>query len=169
MITTVPATEKELPTRLAKIAANGPAAIDLRLEELDSEWTTGRLVKASTGVILIAGFALAAFVSPWWLILPAIAGVAMAQYVFFCRSWLTNVFALAGFRSGAEIENERIALRILRGDFRQLPTVHEIEDREALNRMEGEGGPVVETVEDKFAPHEAASKILEHSCHPSGK
>jgi hypothetical protein len=169
MVTTFQAPEKELPTRLAKIAANGPAAIDQRLHELECEWTTGRLVKASSGVLLIAGLALAAFVSPWWLILPAIAGVVLAQYLFFCRSVFTDLFAAAGFRSGAEIENERIALRILRGDFRHLPTVFEVEDREAVSRMEGEGGPAIDLDDDKLDPKEAANRILEHTGHLVGK
>lgn len=169
MVTTFQAPEKELPTRLAEIAANGPAAIDHRLEELDCEWTTGRLVKASSGVLLLTGLALAAFVNPWWLILPAIAGVVLIQYVFFCRSWLTDVFSAAGFRSGAEIENERIALRILRGDFRQLPTVFEVEDREAVTRMEGEGGIAVDADDDKLDPREAANRILQHAGPLVGK
>lgn len=156
--------EKDLPDRLAKIAANGPTAIGHRLEELDNEWTTGRAVKASTGLCLVAGFALAAFLSPWWLVLPAAAGVALVHYLFFRRSWLAELFSAAGLRTGAEIEDERIALRVLRGDFQHLPTVFQVEDRDAVCRMEGEGGACVGEECEKIEPKVAAALILEHTA-----
>ncbi|WP_149111196.1 hypothetical protein [Limnoglobus roseus] len=153
----------ELPDRLATIASNGPTAIAHRLSELDTEWTTGRAVKATTGLLLVAGIFLAAFVDPWWLILPAVAGAALLQYMFFRRSWLTHIFSAAGLRSGAEIENERIALRVLRGDFQQLPTVFQVEDRDAVCRMEGEGGSCVGDECTKIDPRDAATMILEQT------
>ena len=45
-----------------------------------------------------------------------------------------------GFRSGSEIDHERLALKVLRGDFRHLPTVQESENKDDIARLEGEGG-----------------------------
>lgn len=163
MIATLTAPEKDLPDRLARIAANGPTAIDQRLEELENEWTAGRAVKATTGVLLVAGLALAALVNPWWLILPAVAGAALIHYLFYRRSWLAQLFTGMGLRSGTEIENERIALRVLRGDFQQLPTVFEVEDRDAVCRMEGEGGMSVSPECEKIDARAAAALILEQT------
>ncbi len=156
--------EKDLPDRLVKIAANGPTAIGQRLEEIDREWTTGRAVKAVTGLCLMVGFALAAFVNPWWMLLPVVAGAALMHYIFFQRSWLTSIFSACGLRTGGEIENERTALRVLRGDFQQLPTVFQVEDREAVCRMEGEGGASIGEALDKLDPKDAVVMILEQTA-----
>jgi len=153
-------THRELCDRLTRIAEQGRDAVNARIAELDREWTSGRLVKAVTGVLLLAGLALTAWVSPWWLILVAVAGVVLLQYLFQSRSWLAEVFIRCGYRMGAQIEDERIALRVLRGDFRHLPTLGNIVDRDAIARMEGEGGPSVEPTEDKYDARDAASQIL---------
>lgn len=44
------------------------------------------LIRLMAGVLVLAGTALGAFVSPWWLLLPAFAGVNLIQSVFtgFC-------------------------------------------------------------------------------------
>ena len=91
----------------------------------------------------------------------AATGVVLLQYLFGPRSWLGETFSFCGFRSGARIEDERIALRVLCGDFRHLPTLGHIEDRDAVSRMEGEGGPAVEPDEDKYDAKDAAAMILE--------
>jgi len=146
--------------RLVKIVDEGPLAVDRRLEELDREWSSGRLVKASVGVCLIIGLVLSLTLSPWWTILPALSGVVLLQYLFCKRSWLADVYKACGMRSGAQIEDERIALRVLRGDFKHLPTLAQIEDRDAVSRMEGEGGPAIETDEEKYDMLEAALVVV---------
>jgi hypothetical protein len=150
----------ELRERIAKIAADGPQALEARLAEVNREWTTGRLVKATTGMMLLVGLALTAFHDPWWLALMILAALILIQYWFLPRSWLADLYSLAGFRSGAEIEDERLALRVLRGDFKDLPTLAEIEDRDAVCRLEGEGGIALDTDDEKYEPKQAASLIL---------
>ena len=154
---------QSLCVRLTQIADQGPAAVDKRLAELESEWTSGRMVKATTGVLLAAGLALTAWVSPWWLILVAVTGVGLLQYLFWPRSWLGGLYWHCGFRSGSDIEDERIALRVLRGDFRHLPTISHVEDRDAVTRMEGEGGPACEVEDDKLDAREAAALIVDRT------
>ena len=46
---------QQLCQRLTQIADQGPEAVERRLGELDREWTSGRLVKATTGVLLLVG------------------------------------------------------------------------------------------------------------------
>jgi|GEM_PF-1989794 len=150
--------------RIAKILDEGPCAVERRIAELDREWTAGRLVKATAGVGILLGLVLAAYVSPWFLVLPALAAVVLLQYLFFARSWLAEIFQCCGYRSGAHIEDERIAMRVLRGDFKKLPTLAQIEDREAISRLEGEGGPAVEPDHEKFDVREAAEVILQSSA-----
>src|SRR5262245_33869472 len=90
-----------LEQRLACLADAGPQAIEGRLAELDREWTAGRVTKAVIGVLIVIGIALAALLnSPWWLILPAVGGVFLLQYLFTRTSWLGKVFREMGYRTG---------------------------------------------------------------------
>ena len=154
-----PTPQTILQDRLAHCAEEGVDGINARLDALDSEWTAGRLVKATLGVAIVIGFALAAFFDPLWLLLPAVAGAFLLQYVFFRRSILAELFRTIGFRGGAEIEEERRALRTLRGDFHNLPTVAQVEDNEAVSRLVDEGGPALDDDEDRISPREAAAII----------
>lgn len=152
-----------LEQRLACLADAGPQAIDDRLAELDREWTAGRVTKATIGVGLVVGVALAALFSRWWLILPAVGGVSLLQYLFTRTSWLGKVFHEVGYRTGFEVDQEKIALKVLRGDFRHLPTVHDIESHDDISRLEGEGGITVDLQESKVDPKDAAKEALEAS------
>jgi len=149
-----------LQDRVACCAAEGAEAINDRLNTLEAEWTAGRMAKATLGVVIFAGFALATLHDPLWMILPAVAGALLLQYVFWRGGLLTEFFCKLGFRSSTAIDEERYALRTLRGDFRNLPTVYEVEDPQSVCRFEDEGGPAVERDERLFAPQEAATLIL---------
>jgi hypothetical protein len=150
-----------LEQRLACLADAGPQAIEERLTELEREWTAGRATKATIGVLIVVGFGLTALLNPWWLILPAVGGVFLLQYLFSRTSWLGKMFHEMGFRSGYEVDQEKVALRVLRGDFRELPTVHEIESREDISRLEGEGGITIDPDDAKVDPAEAAKTVLD--------
>lgn len=60
-----------------------------------------RAVFIFAGVVVLVGVALAWLVSPWWLLLPAFAGLNMiqAQFTGFCPA--ATVFRKLGLRSGA--------------------------------------------------------------------
>ncbi len=150
-----------LEQRLACIADAGPQAIEDRLAELESEWSAGRVTKVVIGILLVAGLALTALLNPWWLIMPAIGGVFLLQYLFSRTSWLGKVFQEMGFRTSSEIDQEKMALKVLRGDFRSLPTVLDIEKRDDISRLEGEGGIIVEPEVSKVDPVEAAKEVVE--------
>lgn len=149
-----------LQDRVATCAVEGPEAIHTRLEELESEWTAGRMVKATLGGVILVGFALATLHDPLWLLLPAVAGGLLLQYVFWRGGVLAEAFQGLGFRSSTAIDEERYALRALRGDFRNLPTMYEVQDQESISRFEDEGGPAVEHTEHLYDPKEAATLIL---------
>ena len=150
-----------LEQRLACLADAGPQAIEDRLNELDREWTAGRMTKAVIGVLIVLGLALTALVNPWWLVLPAVGGLFLLQYLFSRTSWLGKMFQEVGYRSGFEVDQEKMALKVLRGDFRHLPTVHDIESHDDISRLEGEGGIALDPEEAKVDPKEAAKEALE--------
>jgi len=153
--------QTKLETRLACLADAGPQAISDRLDQLEREWSAGRMTKATLGVLIVAGLALTAVSNPWWLILPAVGAFFLLQYLFSRTSWLGATFQEMGFRSGAEIDQEKFALRALRGDFKSLPTVHEIESKDDISRLEGEGGIAVDPEESKQDVRDVVKEVLQ--------
>jgi len=150
-----------LEDKLASVVEAGHAAIEDRLRALDAEWSVGRTIKATTGVLILGGLALTLALNPWFALVPALGGAMLAQYVFGRQSWLGEWLHGVGFRSSVEIDHERMALKALRGDFRHLPTIHEIEDRDAISRFEDEGGPACEHEHPRVAPLDAAREVVE--------
>lgn len=146
--------------RLHRLAECGPAAIDERLGELEREWSAGRAAKVATGLVVLIGMGLGLSLGGWWYALPIIGGLMLLQYLFSRTSWLGLVFRESGMRSGQAIDEEKFALKALRGDFAALPTVHDIEDRDAVSRMEGEGGPAVEFDTAKVDSRDAVKEVL---------
>jgi hypothetical protein len=142
------------------LADAGPQAITDRLDQIENEWSAGRMTKVTLGVVIITGLALG-LLNSWWLTLPAVGGLLLLQYVFTRTSWLGAAFQEMGFRSGAEIDQERFALKALRGDFRHLPTVHELENREDIARLEGEGGIALDPDEAKPDPKEVVKEVIQ--------
>jgi hypothetical protein len=153
---------REIEDRLAQIAFHGQPAIAQRLAELDREWSAGRVAKVLIAVGILLGLAAAVFISLWWLILPVVLGLMLLQYIGGRECWLTNVLKRVGLRSGIEIEHERWALKALRGDFHNLPTVHDRHHADDLSRLEGEGGIVHEEPPALHEENRAAVKeVLE--------
>jgi len=111
-------------------------------------------------VLIGLGLALALWVHPAWAVLAGLTCLALLQNLVARTSLLGEVVRHIGFRPGSEIERERLALRVLRGDFSRVPTLHDVEDRDAVSRFEDEGGPAVE-VPEKLDPHEAVKQVIE--------
>jgi hypothetical protein len=153
--------QNSLEARIACLADGGEVAITERLNEIVDEWSAGRVTKAVIGLSIVAGMVLAALANPWWLILPFVGGLFLLQYLFGRSSWLADLFQLMGFRSGTEIDHEKFALKALRGDFRHLPTIHEIENKEDISRLEGEGGIALDPEESKPDARDVVRDALE--------
>lgn len=108
--------------RVARCAAQGPAAVDRRLAELDEEWDIERMLGAMAPTFSLVGLALGLGVNKKWLFLPAVVQALFLQHAL--QGWCPPLPLLRrlGFRTAREIDNERFALKTLRGDFRNLPT-----------------------------------------------
>ena len=94
-----------------------PFFIDERLRELEREWDVERALEAKAATLTLAGIALGLTVDRRFFALPAIAAAFLLQQAF--RGWSPPVplFRTLGIRTAKEIQDEIIALRILRGDF----------------------------------------------------
>jgi hypothetical protein len=136
------AIRRKTEANLARYADGGPAAIDRRLEELDHEWDIERALEANAASAVLVGLTLGATVSRKWFLLPAAVGGFLLLHAV--QGWCPPVPLLRrlGFRTAHEIDQERYALKALRGDFRNLPPVTDAEDRTAVDRMADEGGAI---------------------------
>lgn len=97
-----------------------PDRIEARLQALDLEWDIERALEANAATLALGGVALGAFSSRRWLALPALVAGFLLQHAI--QGWCPPLPALRrlGFRTQREIDQERYALKALRGDFRQV-------------------------------------------------
>ena len=104
--------------RIRRCAGN-PAAIERRLRALDREWDIERVLETNASLIAFAGVVLGAERDRRWLVLPALVTAFLFQHAV--QGWCPPVPMLRrlGVRTSREIEIERVALKILRGDFDQ--------------------------------------------------
>ena len=104
-------------TRIAQLASADPRELTCRLVELDQEWDIERALEFNFTSVVLAGTALGALSNRKWYLLPALAACFMMQHVM--EGWCPPLFLLRrlGFRTSAEIDHERMALKVLRGDF----------------------------------------------------
>ena len=111
----------ETTGRLRALAADGQEALTRRLRELDRAWDIERLIETAAPIGILVGVTLGLTRHKRFLAIPAaIAGVLILHGV---QGWAPPLPLLRrlGFRTPEEIDEERYALRALRGDFRSLP------------------------------------------------
>jgi hypothetical protein len=107
-------------TNVARCAADGPEAIERRLYELEREWDIERMLEANASTLALIGLGMGAFVDRRFFALPALVMGFLLQHAL--QGWCPPVPVLRhlGFRTQAEIDEERYALKILRGDFKPV-------------------------------------------------
>jgi hypothetical protein len=112
---------RQAEERITRLASEGPEAIDRRLAELDHEWDIERTLEANASSLALAGVVLGATVHRRWLILPGVVAAFLLQHAI--QGWCPPlpIFRRMGIRTQSEIDEERYALKALRGDFRNLP------------------------------------------------
>lgn len=108
---------RQTAERVAQIASAGPEAIQERLAELDHEWDIERTLEANAATFSLIGLALGATVDRRWFAFPGVIAAFLLQHAI--QGWCPPlpVFRNWGIRTSFEIEQERYALKVLRGDF----------------------------------------------------
>ena len=91
--------------------------IDLRLQDLDREWDIERVLEANAAAVSLFGLALGRLISRRWYFLPTAVATFLLQHAV--QGWCppVSVFRRLGIRTQREIDEERYALKLMRGDF----------------------------------------------------
>lgn len=104
---------------VAFFAANR-TKIGARLSQLDREWDVERAIEANASTLALGGIILGTMRDRRWLALPAAVSAFLLQHAL--QGWCPPVPVLRrlGFRTADEINQERYALKAIRGDFRKV-------------------------------------------------
>ena len=96
--------------------------IETRLKDLDREWDIERALEANAAVVSLMGLALGRFVDRRWYFLPALVATFLLQHAL--QGWCPPVGLFRRFtmRTQREIDEERYALKLMRGDFTAVQT-----------------------------------------------
>ncbi len=110
----------QMRRNLEEYHAAGPQAVSTRLQQLDAEWDIERTLEANAASVALIGLGLGAFVDRRYFVLPAVVAGFLLQHAL--QGWCPPlpIFRRLGFRTQPEIEQERYALKAMRGDFRSV-------------------------------------------------
>ncbi|MCP2044334.1 hypothetical protein [Pontibacter sp. HSC-36F09] len=102
---------------IARYKGRSHGEISERIRELDQEWSIERTLEVNASTLALSGTLLGAFVNKRWFILPGIVSTFLLQHGL--QGWCPPLPVLRslGIRSRREIDEERYALKALRGDF----------------------------------------------------
>lgn len=111
---------RDMEMRLHGYASQPESVLSERLRELDREWDTERCLQTGASFFTMFGTSLGATVSRKWLLLPAAVMGFFLQHAV--QGWCPPLIAFRklGVRTSDEINEERYALKALRGDFAPL-------------------------------------------------
>lgn len=125
---------QQTETRLTYYAEH-PDEIEQRLQELDQEWDIERTLEANASTLSFTGVALGALVDKRWLWLPAAVTAFLLQHAI--QGWCPPMAILRrrGVRTASEIDQERYALKALRGDFGGMSGLDKASAHERAHRV----------------------------------
>jgi hypothetical protein len=111
---------RQTEANVGVFAAASPQMITRRLAELDREWDIERFVETMAPAITLFGLVCGATVNKKWLILSGVVQSFFLQHAL--QGWCPPIPVLRrfGVRTMDEINQERYALKVLRGDFEQV-------------------------------------------------
>jgi hypothetical protein len=110
--------DREMRIRLRYYAGCDRAEISARIDELEREWDMERILETNASAIALTGLGIAAATrNKKWLFVPGVVLSFLMQHAV--QGWCppVPVFRRLGVRTREEIEREKYALKVLRGDF----------------------------------------------------
>jgi hypothetical protein len=108
---------------LCRYVEESPNAISRRIDELDQEWDIDRWLETNASALALTGLLLGTTVNRKWLWLPGLVTPLLLLHA--TQGWCPPIPLLRrfGVRTRQEIDKEKYALKILRGDFDGIPNI----------------------------------------------
>ena len=112
--------EEQLLSNIQYYSKQDRQAISERINELETEWYVDRVLMTNASSISIISLLLGLKVDKRWFILSGAVAAFLLQHGI--QGWCPPLplFRKLGIRSFKEIDRERFALKLLRGDFKDL-------------------------------------------------
>jgi len=109
---------RQTEENVRRLAYAGAEAIEQRLRELDAEWDIERTLEANAATATIVGSILGATVDRRFFVIPGLVAGFLLQHAV--QGWCPPlpIMRRLGFRTAREIDEERNALKAMRGDYR---------------------------------------------------
>ncbi len=120
--------DREASRRVEHLAGASEQQLTARLDELSREWDVERALEVNASTLILVSATIAAVKTrSGWFLLPAVVAAFLLQHGL--RGWCPPLPLLRrlGFRSLREIDAERTADRLLRGDLRSPSDVPQLE------------------------------------------
>jgi hypothetical protein len=113
-------------------------AIEQRLAQIEQEWDIERTLQANAAAVSLVGLFFGLFNRKWNL-LPIVASGFLLQHAI--TGWCPpmELFRRMGIRTAREIEQERFALKALRGDFEGIAAPNRNSVEAAMNALHAVG------------------------------
>ncbi|HEV2319116.1 MAG TPA: hypothetical protein VGV18_05160 [Verrucomicrobiae bacterium] len=113
------AIDRKTENNIALYSRQSGAVISERIEELEREWSIERWLETNASALAFTGTLLGLTVNKKWFVVPLLVTGFLFQHAV--QGWCPPVPFLrkAGVRTRAEIDREKFALKVLRGDVRQ--------------------------------------------------
>jgi hypothetical protein len=112
--------DQQIAGTVRRYAGEPADVITERIEELEHEWDIERVLETNASSLALAGIGLGAMFSKKWL---ALSGTVLGFLLLHAtQGWCPPVPLLRrkGIRTCTEIQRERFALKVLRGDFNDV-------------------------------------------------
>lgn len=99
--------------------------ISARIQELDREWDLERMLETGAGTLALSSVLLSRIKGRLWLLVSASTLALLLQHSLTRTSPLSDALRAFGVRTRREIDAEKNAMRMLRGDFDNFKSVSE--------------------------------------------
>ena len=115
------AIDARIEERIRFYATQPKEAISERIQELDREWDIERFLQTNAAALALTGLLFGLMRRKWLLLTGGVLGFLLQHAI---RGWCPPIPLLRrmGVRTRGEIDREKYALKILRGDFQNIST-----------------------------------------------
>jgi hypothetical protein len=113
--------EHDIENSIRFHAVQPQRVLNARIQDLEQEWDVERWLATNGSAIALGAALLGLTVHRKWLVLTCAAAAFLLQYSL--SGWAPPLPLLRrlGIRTRSEIAREKFALKVLRGDFKELP------------------------------------------------